>query len=132
MLESRYQVSKGTLLSMVVDPSAFPPKRPISAAAFDFDAVKELASTMSGDTGAAAIAEALRVNCALANLNLAGNPYSPEAKIGDAGAAAIASALRVNGALTTLNVQSNDLSEDSSKSKLREAVKRRPGFNLYV
>lgn len=85
-----------------------------------------------GDTGAAAIAEALRVNCALANLNLAGNPYSPEAKIGDAGAAAIASALRVNGALTTLNVQSNDLSEDSSKSKLREAVKRRPGFNLYV
>jgi hypothetical protein len=65
-------------------------------------------------------------------LNLAGNPYSPEAKIGDAGAAAIASALRVNGALTTLNVQSNDLSEDSSKSKLREAVKRRSGFNLYV
>ena len=75
--------------------------------------------------GAAAVADALRVNGALQTL------WLDENKIGDAGAAALADALRVNGALTELALYSNQIGEDA-KSKLQEVVQGRSGFELLV
>jgi len=57
---------------------------------------RSLCDNKIGDQGATAVAEALKVNGALTNLNLFIN------KIGDQGATAIAKALEVNGALTAL------------------------------
>ena len=69
-----------------------------------------------GDAGAAAIAEALKVNGTLRTLLLADN------QIGAAGAAAIAEAALK--ALRTLFLFNNNLNEDS-KSKLRDVAATR-------
>ena len=79
-----------------------------------------------GDDGAKAIAEALKVNPVLTSLDLYGN-FS----IGDDGARAIAEALKVNPVLTKLDLQYNNLG-DAGKQAVREAVKGRSGFELYL
>ena len=74
-----------------------------------------------GDAGAAAIAEALNMNKSLTTLYISRN------SIGDAGAAAIAEALKVNKSLTTLNVSYNRIG-DAGKAAL--AASARPGCTV--
>ena len=78
-----------------------------------------------GAEGAKAIAEALKVNAVLNNLDLGGNRF------GDHGAKAIAEALKVNPVLTKLDLKYNILGE-AGKQAVRDAVKDRSGFELEL
>ena len=78
-----------------------------------------------GDEGAKALAEALKVNATVEELNL----Y--DCGIGDDGAAAIAEALRSNTSLTYLGLYDNGIGEQG-KQLLRDAVAGREGFYLSV
>lgn len=73
------------------------------------------ANAYINDSGAAAIAEALKNNTALTFLNLGYNT------IGDSGAAAIAEALKSNAALTELRLHSNNIG-DSGAAALVEML----------
>jgi hypothetical protein len=80
------------------------------------------------DDGAKAIAEALKVNPVLTNLNLSFN-----SNIGDDGAKAIAEALKVNPVLTELNLRYNSIGGDGAKA-IAEALKVNPvltSLDLY-
>ena len=79
-----------------------------------------------GPEGARAIGEWLRDNRSVTRLDLGGWN-----KIGAEGAKALADALRVNDTLTKLGVVNNGL-DDESKALLRDAVKGKSGFKLYV
>ena len=72
-----------------------------------------------------AIAEALRGNEVLTNLNLIDN------SIGGEGAKALVSALRVKGVLKALKIGGNDLGDEGAKA-IRDAVSGQEGFELYV
>ena len=61
-----------------------------------------------GDDGAVAIAEALKTNNTLTNLNLSSGQYD-RIKIGPKGARALASMLEVNAKVTTLDLGGNHL-----------------------
>ena len=78
-----------------------------------------------GPEGASAIAEALKVNTVLTNLELYRN------NIGDEGAKAIGGALAVNGVLTNLNLLFNSLGDEGEKA-IRDAVSGREGFELEM
>ena len=80
------------------------------------------------DDGAKAIAEALKVNPVLTTLYLGYN------SIGDDGAKAIAEALKVNPVLTKLNLQSANqcFVGEAGKKAVRDAVKDRSGFELLL
>ena len=73
-----------------------------------------------GDDGAKAIAEALKVNPVLTELNLNGN-----FNIGPEGAKAIAEALKVNPVLTTLSIWDNKIGNEGAKA-IAEALKVNP------
>ena len=77
-----------------------------------------------GPEGAAAIAEALKVNSVLTNLNLDLNNISSR------GAKAIAEALRENHTVTELNISVNHNIGHAGKVAVWEAVKGRAGFKL--
>ena len=79
-----------------------------------------------GDEGAKALAEALKVNATVKELNL----Y--ECGIGDDGAAALAEALRSNTSLTYLRLEYNDGIGEQGKQLLRDAVAGRQGFELIL
>ena len=68
---------------------------------------------------AKAIAEALKVNAVLTNLNLYDNT------IGGDGAKAIAEALKVNAVLTSLDLYRNSIGDDGAKA-IAEALKVNP------
>ena len=76
-------------------------------------------------SGIQALAEALKVNGVLTELQLGAN------EIRDEGAKALASALRVNGVLTSLDVSYNSLG-DEGKGAIRDAVSGREGFELEM
>ena len=76
----------------------------------------ELNNNNVGDSGAAAIAEALKSNTAVTRLYLHNN------SIGASGAAAIAEALKTNTALTTLRLGYNNIG-DSGAAAIAEALK---------
>ena len=78
-----------------------------------------------GVDGAKAIAEALKVNPVLNNLDLVSNDNK------DDGAKAIAEALKVNAVLTKLYLEYNQLGEAGEKA-VRDAVKDRSGFELML
>ena len=78
-----------------------------------------------GDTGATSIGKALEVNRVLKELSLRDN------NIGDAGATAIGKALEVNRALNTLWLSGNQIS-DNGKQALRAVVQGRVGFDLEL
>jgi len=79
-----------------------------------------------GDSGAAAIAEALKNNAALTELYLYNNT------IGDIGAVAIAGALKSNIALTTLRMNNNTIG-DSGAAAIAEALKNNAALTeLYL
>ena len=75
--------------------------------------------------GATAIAEALRGNRVLTDLNLARN------FIGPVGAAALGEALQVNGVLKNINLSYNNLGDEGRKA-IRDAVSGREGFELLM
>ena len=75
-----------------------------------------LYSSNIGDSGAAAIAEALKSNTAVTLLFLYNN------NIGDRGAAAVAGAVKNNAAVTTLYLYSNNIG-DSGAAAIAEALK---------
>ena len=84
-----------------------------------------------GDEGAKALAEALKVNTTVKTL------WLDDCGIGDDGAAALAEALRSNTSLTTLGLYFvydyiNDSIGEQGKQLLRDAVAGRQGFQLYV
>ena len=78
------------------------------------------------DTGAEALASALRVNGVLTKLNLANNA------IGRQGAKAIGKALEVNEVLTTLDLRLNFGIGDEGKKAIQDAVSGREGFKLMM
>ena len=53
-------------------------------------------------------------------------------QLGDAGAEAIAAMLRTNRSLTSLNLRHNKSIGDAGEKAVREAVKGRGGFGLYL
>ena len=75
-----------------------------------------LQSNNIGDSGATALAEALKVNAALTGLSLSTND------IGADGATAIAGALKANAALTALGLYDNKIG-DSGATAIAEALK---------
>jgi len=79
-----------------------------------------------GDAGAAAIAEALKVNKSLTALDLWDNNFS------DAGAAALAEALKVNKSLAVLHLYNNSIG-DAGAGALMEALKASKSLTkLYI
>jgi len=87
-------------------------------------AVNLYSNKESGDEGAKALVEALKVNATVKELFLDG------CGIGDDGAAALAEALRSNTSLTYLNLRHNDAISEQVKQMLRDAVAGREGFEL--
>ena len=80
-----------------------------------------------GDEGAKAIAEALKVNAVLYNLELGDNAvlttlYMNENKIGAEVAKAIAEALKVNAVVTTLSLYYNQIGDEGAKA-IAESLK---------
>ena len=69
-----------------------------------------------GPEGAQALAGALKINKALASLNLGGN------SIGDDGARELAEALKINAVLTDLNLRQNSVGPEGTR-ELAEALK---------
>ena len=78
-----------------------------------------------GPTGATAIAEALRGNGVLNELNLRNNRIGPE------GAKALGGALAVNEVLKNIDLRYNSLG-DEGKGVIRDAVSGREGFKLEM
>ncbi|KJE94346.1 hypothetical protein CAOG_005004 [Capsaspora owczarzaki ATCC 30864] len=76
----------------------------------------DLSDDKIGDVGAQAIAEALKVNTTLIQLHLHGN------QIGDAGTQALAEALKVNTTLTQLHLQRNQIGHVGAQA-IAEALK---------
>ena len=83
-------------------------------------------NTEIGDEGTKALAEALKVNAMVKQLNLV------DCGIGADGAAALAEALRSNTSLRRLDLYDNDGIGEQGKQLLRDAVAGREGFELRV
>lgn len=79
-----------------------------------------------GNKGASALAEALKVNTTLEQLDLS------SCGIGGLGAKALAEALCSNTSLMSLNLEFNDDIGDQSKQLLQDAIEGRQDFDLVV
>ena len=83
----------------------------------------DLGHTNVGNAGAAAVAEALKTNTAVTQLNL----Y--DSKVGDDGAIALAEMLKTNTALTTLLLFANKIGDDGAAS-LAKAMESNPVLHM--